>query len=64
MLMKCFEDTLINSATYYLESLRHGAGLAYSGRLDYEPEFYSESGEPMSAGTSNTVNGAPGEARC
>lgn len=62
MLMKCSEDTLINSATYYLESLRDGTELAYSGRLDYEPEFYSEYGKPMPAGTSNPVNGAPGEA--
>ncbi|KAL6918797.1 hypothetical protein FSHL1_002791 [Fusarium sambucinum] len=47
MTMQCSEDTLIQSATYYLKSLRDGTGLAYSGRLDYKAEFYSDEGHPM-----------------
>jgi hypothetical protein len=45
--MQCSEDTLIHSATYYLKSLRDGTGLAYSGRLDYKAELYSEKRHPM-----------------
>lgn len=44
MTMQCSEDTLIQSATYYLKSLRDGTGLAYSGRPDYKAELYSEKG--------------------
>lgn len=44
MTIQCSEDTLIQSATYYLKSLRDGTGLAYSGRLDYKAELYSEKG--------------------
>jgi hypothetical protein len=55
MTMQCSEDTLIQSATYYLKSLRDGTGLAYSGRLDYKAEFYSDEGLPMdSAGPITT----------
>ncbi|KAH7316853.1 kinase-like domain-containing protein [Stachybotrys elegans] len=43
MTVTCSEDTRIHSATRYLESLRDGTGLAYSGRVDYRPEFYTES---------------------
>ena len=46
-MMKCSEDTLINSATYYLKSLKEGTGLAYSGRVDYKPEYYSLEGNPL-----------------
>ncbi|KIL90360.1 hypothetical protein FAVG1_06091 [Fusarium avenaceum] len=44
MTMQCSEDALIQLATYYLKSLRDGTGLAYSGRLDYNTELYSEKG--------------------
>ncbi|KAH6953010.1 kinase-like domain-containing protein [Fusarium avenaceum] len=44
MTMQRSEDALIQSATYYLKSLRGGTGLAYSGRLDYKAELYSEKG--------------------
>jgi len=47
MMMKCSEDTLINSATYYLKSIKEGTALAYSGRLDYKPEYYSLEGNPL-----------------
>ncbi|KAM0340595.1 hypothetical protein ACHAPU_010432 [Fusarium lateritium] len=41
MSMKCSKDTLTQSATYYLKSLRDGTGIAYSGRPDYKAELYS-----------------------
>jgi aminoglycoside phosphotransferase (APT) family kinase protein len=44
------EETLINTATYYLQSLRDGTGLAYSGRLDYTSELYTETGDPRPSG--------------
>ncbi|KAM5349652.1 hypothetical protein ACJ41O_006157 [Fusarium nematophilum] len=46
MATRCSEDTLVKSATYYLKSLRDGTGLAYSGRVDYKPEYYTESAQP------------------
>jgi hypothetical protein len=42
MAFKCSEKTLINSTTFYLQSLEDGTGPAYSGRLDYIPELYTE----------------------
>ncbi len=50
MTVKCSGTTLVGSAKTYLESLRDGTGLAYSGRLDYTPEQYTETGDPMSSG--------------
>ncbi|KPM45205.1 hypothetical protein AK830_g1320 [Neonectria ditissima] len=48
MTMQCSENTLIQSALYSLKALKDGTGLAYSGRLDYEAEYYSEKGKPAS----------------
>lgn len=45
MSMKCSEHTLINLSNSYLEDLRDTTRPAYSGRPDYTPERYSESGE-------------------
>ncbi|KAK4041458.1 hypothetical protein C8A01DRAFT_45417 [Parachaetomium inaequale] len=45
MMMRCSEETLVGSATFYLQSLKDGTGLAYSGRMDYVPERYSQDGE-------------------
>ncbi|KAF4459678.1 Aim9p [Fusarium albosuccineum] len=56
MSMKCSEDTLIQSATYYLKSLKDGTGLAYSGRLDYKPELYSDLGKPIDSETPVTAD--------
>ncbi|KAH7244824.1 kinase-like domain-containing protein [Fusarium solani] len=47
MTIQCSERTRKNSAFYYLESLKDGTGLAYSGRVDYKPEYYSKEGRPM-----------------
>jgi hypothetical protein len=47
MLFQCSEKTLIDSATFYIQSFRDGTGLAYSGRLDYTPERYTEAGDPL-----------------
>lgn len=51
MTLKCSERTLIDAATYYMQDLRAGTGLAYSGRLDYTPELYAETGEPLPSAT-------------
>ena len=48
MTMKCSEDTLVQLARDYLSDLDEDTGLAYSGRVDYTPEKYSETGEPLS----------------
>ncbi|CAM1502466.1 Fc.00g044500.m01.CDS01 [Cosmosporella sp. VM-42] len=61
MSMDCSEDTLINSATYYLKTLKDGTGLAYSGRVDYKPEYYSEKGQPLTPATSQKPEGTPKE---
>jgi hypothetical protein len=50
MAFQGLEETLIDSATYYLQSLRDGTGLAYSGRLDYTPELYTNTGDPRPSG--------------
>ncbi|KAL2671330.1 hypothetical protein Neosp_013912 [[Neocosmospora] mangrovei] len=47
MTLQCSERMRKNSAFYYLESLKDGTGLAYSGRVDYKPEYYSREGQPM-----------------
>ncbi|KAI8713022.1 hypothetical protein NCS52_01245300 [Fusarium sp. LHS14.1] len=47
MTLQCSERMRKNSAFYYLESLKDGTGLAYSGRVDYKPEYYSGDGQPM-----------------
>jgi hypothetical protein len=47
MAIKCSEKTLVDSATFYVRSLKDGTGLAYSGRLDYVPERYSQDGHPL-----------------
>ncbi|KAL2022127.1 hypothetical protein VTK56DRAFT_5956 [Thermocarpiscus australiensis] len=51
MAVRCSEKTLIGSATYYIQSLRDGTGLAYSGRPDYTPERYTENGDPLPSNT-------------
>ncbi|KAH6627412.1 kinase-like domain-containing protein [Chaetomium tenue] len=51
MMIKFSEKDLIHTATYYLQDLRDGTGLAYSGRLDYTPELYTETGEPLPSDT-------------
>ncbi|SPQ18375.1 9d7973e3-4f96-429b-872a-4399d5845192 [Thermothielavioides terrestris] len=58
MRLKCSEKTLINSTAAYIQELRDGTGLAYSGRLDYTPERYTERGELVSADTT-TQAGSP-----
>lgn len=47
MTIRCSETTLIGLATSYIRSLQDGTGLAYSGRLDYTPERYTENGDPI-----------------
>lgn len=47
MAMKCPEDMLIRSGGGYLKELLDGSGNAYSGRIDYVPEYYSEQGLPI-----------------
>ncbi|KAI8654739.1 hypothetical protein NCS57_01221000 [Fusarium keratoplasticum] len=47
MTIQCSEKTRKNSAFDYLESLKDEKGLAYSGRVDYKPEYYSKEGQPM-----------------
>ena len=47
MTMRCSEKTLVSLAKNYVQSLEDGTGLAYSGRLDYIPERYTETGEPL-----------------
>ncbi|KAF4987650.1 hypothetical protein FDECE_15346, partial [Fusarium decemcellulare] len=61
MSMQCSEDTLIQSATYYLKSLKDGTGLAYTGRLDYKPEFYSDLGKPIDSETPITADETLGD---
>lgn len=47
MLVRCSEKGLLNSVTSYIRDLQDGTGLAYSGRLDYTPERYTEGGYPL-----------------
>ena len=47
MTMRCSEKTLSSLAKNYVQSLEDGTGLAYSGRLDYTPERYTETAEPL-----------------
>jgi aminoglycoside phosphotransferase (APT) family kinase protein len=47
MTMRCSEATLASLAKNYVQSLEDGTGLAYSGRLDYTPERYTETAEPL-----------------
>ena len=47
MTMKCSEKTLASLARNYVKDVEDGTGLAYSGRLDYTPERYSEIAEPL-----------------
>lgn len=51
MAFKCSEKTLVNSTTFYLQSLEDGTGLAYSGRPDYTPELYTEEADPQPPNT-------------
>ncbi|KAK4152972.1 hypothetical protein C8A00DRAFT_15758 [Chaetomidium leptoderma] len=51
MAIKCSEETLIGSATFYIQSLQDGTGFAYSGRLDYTPERYTENGDLLPSDT-------------
>ncbi|KAK7424017.1 hypothetical protein QQX98_000627 [Neonectria punicea] len=53
MSTQCSEDTLTKAAIYYLKALKEGTGLAYSGRVDYKPEYYTEKGQPKLPTTSN-----------
>ncbi len=45
--MRCSEETLAGLAKNYVQSLEDGTGLAYSGRLDYTPERYTETAAPL-----------------
>ncbi len=47
MTMRCSEETLAGLAKNYVQSLEDGTGLAYSGRLDYTPERYTETAAPL-----------------
>lgn len=57
----CSEDALVNSATHYLRALNDGTGRAYSGRVDYEPEYYTEKGELIAPKKVNAVKEASDE---
>lgn len=35
----------VDAAQEYIEELRSGTGMVYDGRLDFQPEYYSEDGE-------------------
>ncbi|KAH7175377.1 kinase-like domain-containing protein [Dactylonectria macrodidyma] len=63
MSMRCSKDTLIHSATYYLKSLKEGTGLAYSGRVDYKPEYYSDRGELVTTTAVNVAQGVQDESQ-
>jgi aminoglycoside phosphotransferase (APT) family kinase protein len=47
MTMRCSEATFAGLAKNYVQSVENGTGLAYSGRLDYTPERYTETAEPL-----------------
>ena len=50
MSMESSTNTLAQAAKYFLQTLKDGNGLPYSGRIDYKPEYYFENGEPVVAG--------------
>ncbi|KAL2145820.1 hypothetical protein VTI28DRAFT_6117 [Corynascus sepedonium] len=47
MTIKYSEKTLVSFSRYYIENLKDGTELAYSGRLNYISELYNEDGKPM-----------------
>jgi hypothetical protein len=62
MMMRCSEKTLAGLARNYVQSVEDGTGLAYSGRLDYTPERYTETAEPLPSNSSVQTGAVDGHA--
>ncbi|KAL8387107.1 hypothetical protein RB595_010151 [Gaeumannomyces hyphopodioides] len=62
MTMRCSEETLASLAKNYVQSLKDGMGLPYSGRLDYIPERYTETAEPLPSNSSIQTGALDGHA--
>ncbi|KAH6844687.1 kinase-like domain-containing protein [Chaetomium sp. MPI-CAGE-AT-0009] len=56
MTMRCSEETLTGLARDYIQSVKDGTGLAYSGRLDYTPEPYTATAEPLPSNSSVQIS--------
>ncbi|KAH6634909.1 kinase-like domain-containing protein [Chaetomium sp. MPI-SDFR-AT-0129] len=59
MTVKLSPESLLDSAKYYVQSLKDGTEPAYSGRLDYTPERYTKTADPLPYGE-DSDNGEDG----
>lgn len=57
MTIQLSQETLVDSARFYLQSLKDGTEPAYSGRLDYTPERYTKTADPLPSFSDDAEDG-------